>query len=43
MSPCPPNRFHTHRVERLETDVEDLKTRVERLEQRPDPSARAGS
>jgi predicted nuclease with TOPRIM domain len=34
-------RFHTHHVERLESDVDDLKTRVTRLEQQADPTARA--
>jgi hypothetical protein len=28
-------RFHAHHVERLEDDVVDLKTRVKRLEERP--------
>jgi archaellum component FlaC len=30
-------RFHSHHVERLETDVDNLKGRVERLEERVGP------
>lgn len=36
-------RFHTHHVERLESDMVDIKTRVERLEHQVDPSGTAKS